>query len=621
MGIKLEVYDGTNWVDKTGKMVSFTHGLTSRELEKIDFTLVNDSVSVGQQVRAKRGDTVFFEGIIYNMSKRHEKYVETRASAYSNLILYDRYYAYRSYSTGMTAGAIIKDLASLESGVNTANVDDGPSLTANWDIENQIVLKVFQDIAKGTNYYIRMKPGKYLYYRPKTTSTPIYTITQNNIISAEYSEDRWKLKNRVIYLGANGQILADVSEGAGDLPIIISDPFLTDATEAQRRAQIRLALNKEYGRQLRVVMHQNDFESSGIDLFSTVAVNLPSLGINENMYVVEISYDPKSLKYTLTLGGRLELFEEYLSEAMGGDVAARFGQKTSVAEVIGSVSLQIEEISKRSNLLTQPTLFLYYIKPPIPYQDAQNVFQDTDGMLKLISGATSGTVKILIKPIGSSDLFWRQLIYSIDPGGGSYQVDLLLGSKTIKNNASSPYRFNYVVLRNSLAEGDASKWGATTGATIEDSGLSIITRYSLKCSYASSFQVWYPSGKNWGKDLSEVSYFMFWIYSNIDATIYVRLATNDNNYYRANTTAKAGKWIKNIIPLSSFIATGSPSWSNINYIMFEFPNGTFYLDFDYVFAPILNEELTVKITLSRPSAQATSPTVKNIRLEYGDWLT
>jgi hypothetical protein len=190
MGITLEVYDGTNWVGKTLKMVRFTHGLTARELEKIDFTLVNDDVAVGQKVRAKRGATIFFEGVVYERRKKHAGRVEVEATAYSDLILYDRYVVFRYYETGTTAGEIIRDLADLEADVDTTNVDDGPSLLANWGVENLPALQVMRSVARGTNYYIRMRPGKVLYFKPKTIGTPIYTITQDKIIEAEYSEDR-----------------------------------------------------------------------------------------------------------------------------------------------------------------------------------------------------------------------------------------------------------------------------------------------------------------------------------------------------------------------------------------------------------------------------------------------
>jgi len=104
-------------------------------------------------------------------------------------------------------------------------------------------------------------------------------IDDSIVLDAEYSEDRWKLKNRVIYVGAGGEILADVSEGSGDLPVVVHDPYLTDPEEAQRRANIRLALNKEYGRSLRVTMHQKDFKDLGIDLGDTCIIQLPSIGV------------------------------------------------------------------------------------------------------------------------------------------------------------------------------------------------------------------------------------------------------------------------------------------------------------------------------------------------------
>jgi hypothetical protein len=36
------------------------------------------------------------------------------------------------------------------------------------------------------------------------------------------------------------------------------------------------------------------------------------------------------LRYSLTLGGRLELFEELFEEAIGGDVASRFGSRPDI---------------------------------------------------------------------------------------------------------------------------------------------------------------------------------------------------------------------------------------------------------------------------------------------------
>ncbi|MEM0478629.1 MAG: hypothetical protein QXN77_09555, partial [Candidatus Caldarchaeum sp.] len=373
-------------------------------------------------------------------------------------------------------------------------------------------------------------------------------------------------------------------------------------------------------KQLRVVMPRADFEAMNADLFDTLTVNLPHLGLeNVNMYIVEIGYDPDKQAYTLTLGGKLELFEDFLDEALGGDVAARFGQKVSVAEKIGSVSLQVEELRKRVDVGAIPLLNVLAIRPPIPYRNATNIFQDIDGKLRLVSGATNGSVEIPIQPVGSKDTKLNRLIFSIDPGQGSYSVSIKTVNKTIASNVSSPYTFKYLPSRFALAEKDASSWGVTTGATIQDSQIAMQSRFSLKCSHTSSFQAWYPSAKNWGLNVSECQYLAFWIYSNIDTTIYIRAGTDDNNYYRANTTTKAGKWVKNIISLSSFQAVGSPSWNNINYILFELPSGTFYIDFDYCFFPWLDEDIWLEIQMSRTNPTDISPSLNYIWLEYQDW--
>jgi hypothetical protein len=107
---------------------------------------------------------------------------EVRATAHSHLIAYDRHVVFRLYNTGTTAGEIIRDLASLEADVDVTNVDDGPSLTAPWSIENAPALRVMLDVAKGTNYYLRTKPGKVLHFKPKTAGAPKATLDDANVL-------------------------------------------------------------------------------------------------------------------------------------------------------------------------------------------------------------------------------------------------------------------------------------------------------------------------------------------------------------------------------------------------------------------------------------------------------
>jgi len=155
---------GATWnkefFDQTSRLISLRHGLTSRELERVEFTLANADLRIGQKVRIRRNNNIFFEGIVYERRKRHDQnYVGVEATAYSPLILYDRQVVYRLYQTGTKAGDIIRDLAALEQDVNTLGVDDGPSLLSNWEIENQTALDVMRSIARGTNYWLRMRPA------------------------------------------------------------------------------------------------------------------------------------------------------------------------------------------------------------------------------------------------------------------------------------------------------------------------------------------------------------------------------------------------------------------------------------------------------------------------------
>jgi hypothetical protein len=157
--IRLEIHDGTSYVDVTDKLTSLRHRITGRQLEAVDFELVNTDVHVGQKIRVKRGASIVFEGIIYERRKRQESGVlEVDATAYSELIAYDRHVVYRMYDTGTTAGAIIRDLAGLESDV-IVDADDGPALNSPWEIQNETALKIMQSVARGTNYYLRMRPA------------------------------------------------------------------------------------------------------------------------------------------------------------------------------------------------------------------------------------------------------------------------------------------------------------------------------------------------------------------------------------------------------------------------------------------------------------------------------
>jgi len=405
MTLTLEVYDSesSTWLDKMDSCVSLRRRIRSNGLEELNGELVKDNVSVGREIRLKEDGNIVFEGVVYEVDRRHRGRDVERCGfkAYDYLIKYDRHVVYRLYQTGTKAGEIIKDLASLESGVDASNVDNGDSLLSPWEIENEKALDIMKSVARGVNYWLRMKPGKLLYFKPKQVGTSTATITDQIVLDAEYSEDRWKLKNRVIYVGADGEILADVSEGSGDLPVVVHDPYLTSKEEAQRRANIRLALNKEYGRSLRITMHQADFKNLGIDLGDTCTINLPSVGLsNVDMVLLGIEYDPKSLKYRLEFGGRRELLEDWLDEKIGGDVAARFGKAMTLPEQTSTLAYSLDKIAR---IQADQKHVLYVSKPPITLYNAENIILNSDGEAELASGATEGSFETQILP--PSELF------------------------------------------------------------------------------------------------------------------------------------------------------------------------------------------------------------------------
>ena len=613
-----QVFDGENWQDKTDKILRLSRQISSRELEKLEFEILGD-VSVGQKVRLIQNNNVIFEGVVYEKSRRHGSGEASRceATAYSDLILYDRHVVFREYGTGTKAGDIIKDLAGLESGVDTTNVDDGPSLNSPWSIQNQPALAVMKSVARGTNYWLRMKPGKILYFKPKTIEAPKATITIDNTISAEYSEDRWKLKNRVIYVGAGGRILADVSEPPGDLPVVVHDPFLTDAAEAYRRAQIRLALNREYGRQLRVEVHKNVFESWNVDLGDTLRVNLPSLGLeNVDMYLVEIEYDPGEMKYVLTLGGRLELFEEFFEERVGGDVAARFGQTVSIAEIVSSTSILIESLQAASRIQAVGRTVRAVNSPPLVWDSAQNVTLDENGYVKLMSGFTTGSFEWGFTP--DSELFrlWLRVIYLAENGDGNVSVSLLRGNDTIASNIPSTYDIpRYPKNRGEVDEGPLEKWDAV-GGTITKDPLSLISAQSVKIMRTgASVEAFYPTSQNLGLNVPQMKYFTVYLYSPNDGNVEVRLYTDPSNYRRAAVTLVGGVWRRYEIIIPTMQTVGNPS--TINWFSFVSSDLlSFNVDTDYVFLSAKKERLALRFELSRPSAHAKSPVVKIAKLVW-----
>ncbi|MEM1965363.1 MAG: hypothetical protein QXH12_04540 [Candidatus Caldarchaeum sp.] len=622
MMLYLEVFDGTNWVDKTRKCTRLRRRISARSLESLEAELV-ETVDVGTRVRLRKNTSTLFEGVVYEARKtrREGDVARCEITAYTDLILYDRHVVFRSYATGTKAGTIIKDLAALETGVNVTNVDEDttPALNSQWDIQNEVVLKIMQNVARGTNYWLRMKPGKMVFFKPKTVGAAAATIDDTKIISSEYSEDRWKLKNRVIYVGAGGQVLADVSEGAGDLPVVVHDPFLTDANEALRRANIRLELNKEYGKQLTVETTQTDFEALNVDLGDTVKVNLPSLGLNNvNMFLLEIEYDPHELRYRLTFGGRLEMFEEFFEEAVGGDVAAKFGQSPSITEEkVASTSILIDALKAASKIQAKARTVRIVNSPPLVYDSGSNIVLDDSGYVVLASGFTNGVFEWGFTPESETFTKWLRVIYDFDAGEGSVKANLLRGDNTtIKSEVDRLYEIEYLPhVTGSATEGNASEWKAD-GGVLTDSAMGLVNRHSINVVKTGAYvEAYYPSGRNLGWDISSQKYFVVYLYSLSPGSVEVRLYTDANNYRKASLSLAGGVWQRFEVTISTMTSVGSPT-NTVDWIGFVSTLPKFNIDSDHFFYPVKREKIKLRFMLSRPSASALTPKIKYAKLVW-----
>ncbi|HDD66934.1 MAG TPA: hypothetical protein ENG52_04870 [Nitrososphaeria archaeon] len=328
-----------------------------------------------------------------------------------------------------------------------------------------------------------MKPGLKLYFKPKSGGAPAAAISEDMILKAEYSEDRWRLKNRVIYVGAGGRILADVCEGGGDLPVVVHDPYLTDPHEAERRANVRLSLNKEYGRELRIEMRQRDFEDLGIDLGDTVIVNLPDLGLsNAAMFLLEIGYDPKSLRCGLILGGRLELFEESLREEIGGDVAARFGKLMTLPEQTSTLVFTLDKIAR---IQADQKHVVYVNKTPLTLYNAQNVILNSSGEVELASGATEGSFEAQVLPPSELFVNWIKLEWMAEKNGGEISADFLNSDGELLGQIYDAYGTQFYRFRKwpngygSLTYLNHENWGSIK-ATVTSIKAGILNAYCIK---------------------------------------------------------------------------------------------------------------------------------------------
>ncbi|MEM2096067.1 MAG: hypothetical protein QXR20_05590 [Candidatus Caldarchaeum sp.] len=619
MTTSLKVYRDGSWTDVSDRLAKLTHTVSSRDLEKLSLELVGSSVDVGDRVRLEVGGSAVFEGVVNERRLRVSGTLTTEATAYTDLILYERYVVYRSYPAGTSAGEVVRDMAQLEMNVDVEEVDEGPSLTTSWEVQNTSALEVMLNTARGTNHLLRMKPGRKLIFKPKTGASPTISISDEHVVSAEHVEDRWSLRNKIIYVGAGGKVLAEVSEPPADMPLVVHDPFLTDVDEAVRRAQTRLEMSREYGRQLRIKMHRADFEDLGVEAGMMASVSLSSLGLDEeSLYVVETSYTPSENACEVMLGGRLEYFEDYLQEALHGDTASLFGKSIQIPELITTIASSVQATLK---IQADRRVLRLYNKPPLIIENANNIVLNEDGHAQLSSNATSGWFETSCTP--SNDLFnrWLRIHYSYVDGDGTVRADLYRADgSSIEQNIPQDYLFNYFpTYLGGLTEQNAFEWGGAD-CTLMDSENAVISRWSIRATKTATSQtmkIFYPANKALAQTLTGYRYLTVYLYSLADdPSLKIRIMETQTKYSEASIDHQGLAWRRYQIKIDTMNKAGGGA-ATMNWLEIETTLPTLYIDSDYVLAPAVREKLVLRFTLSRPSTTSVSP---RIRLAKIVWL-
>lgn len=600
--------------DYADRAVNLVRRISHSMLESLEFELMNpelDETSPGREVVLIEDGEPVFEGVIYQREMRREKELSrARFLAYSRLINYERHVVFRLYRAGTHAGEIIRDLAMLEEGVDLSEVLDGEQLVSDWPVENASALEVMRDTARGINYLLMMRPGGRLVFRPKTMSTPLGTISEDQVVAAELVEDKWRMRNRVIYIGSGGEVLAEVSEEPGDMPLIIHDPFLTSSAEAERRARTRLMMEKERGVSLRLEILSETCREMGIDIGETLLIDLPSLGTrSKEMIVLGLEYQPSVMekKRTIILGGAREYFEEFLDELTRGEAASRFGHRLSVAETLSNVSLLVSSIVMTQKMQADARTLRIINKPPLLLENPINVVLDENGEACLAAGFTSGRFDFIFRP--ESPLFtrWLRTHYNCREMDGYVSVDLLRGDGTIIERDIPPdYEFKYLPPTPGELTHDAEKWRAEN-AVITSSELSIVSDRSIKTTRleTGTMRLVYPSIGYLGWSLRGMRFLRLYLYSAIDGNVMVRLQQSANEYCSANLSVYAGLWTRNEVDLSSVIG----DLQVLNWLELETSLPVLSIDSDYLLIPAMNERIIMRFMLSRQRPTDESPRV------------
>ncbi|MDW8076353.1 MAG: hypothetical protein RMJ14_01780 [Nitrososphaerota archaeon] len=435
-------------------------------------------------------------------------------------------------------------------------------------------------------------------------------IDTQNVIEATKSEEEYRRKNKIVVVGGWGsdgqRVEATAQEGAGDKPLVIYDLTITSTSDAEKIAKQRLEQLKVTPVRLNILaVGDVSFEAGD---FAYVKIN--SLGLDNYFLIESVSHDFSGRLFfsKLTLTNPEYVHKDYLE---------------ALAETLGKTA-RLEPPSVETLSSMQVRTFRLINKPPLKIENGQNITLNSDGYVVLSSNATSGFLEYSCMPSTLTFRRWLRFLADYDVGQGSVTIKLKRSDgyeEALNIQPLQVYDIPYLPMVRNLWTEDAADWDAEN-ATLSNSDskpAGLAGSFSIRATATNTpFRMIYPRAKNAALNLSGFKEMLVWIYTDATGTARARLHTNTTNYYeRTFSIEAANEWRAYSLKLSDFSGNGSPSWSSINYVVFEFSSGTFAcIDTDFMFIKFGYEKITARFELSRPNTSAQSPSIKYISFAW-----
>ncbi|MEM3885229.1 MAG: carbohydrate binding domain-containing protein [Nitrososphaerota archaeon] len=436
-------------------------------------------------------------------------------------------------------------------------------------------------------------------------------IDNVNIIEASKSEEEYKRRNKIIVVGgwtSDGQrVEAVAQEGAGDRPLTIYDLTVTSVQDAERIAKQRLNQLKVTPVRLNILaLGDADFEAGDY-----AYVKIQSLSIDGYFLIESVAHDFSGRVFL----SRLSLTNpEYVHKDYLETLAETLAKTARIEPYIPS-----PEAAERP-LPTEVKTFRLMNKPPLKVENAQSVKLNSSGYVVLDDNATAGSFEYSCMPAATVFRRWLRFLVDYDVGQGSVVIKLKRSDgyeKTLSIQPLEVYEIPYYPNVRNLWTEDCADWDAenATLSNSESKPTGLAGSFSIKATATTTpFRMIYPKTRSASLNLSGFKELLVWIYTDALQTVKVMLHTDATNYFEKTFSIEAvNDWKPYSLKLSEFQAVGSPLWSQINYIVFEFSSGSFAcIDTDFMFIKFGYEKITAKFELSRADTSKQSPSIKYV---------